>query len=105
MCWGIGRYISSRAKTLRSARVLFIAAIIAIFGMPVPVLSILQVAMGWDRYSSNDPSPIWMLHAFYPFFSNHDIGSAPIYGLIMLAIGLLAFQLRQTSPSPARGTP
>jgi len=104
MCWGIGRFISSRAKTLRNARLLFIASVIALFGMPVPILAILQSVLNGGYYSGG-PSPIWMLHPLYPLFDKNNIATAPIYGVLMLAIGLLAFQFRKATPIPIWARP
>lgn len=99
MTWAIGRFISSRAKSLKSARLGVIGALLVIFGLPVPILSIVNAYLNSSSpYGSN--SQIWMLHLIYPFLDKSQVGTYPIYVFTMLAIGLIAFLLSRSKRVP-----
>jgi hypothetical protein len=93
MMWGLGRAISSRAKSLKMARAGLVGAIIVFFGLPVPVISLLtynSVVYSESPYSQ----PIWAAYLPYPLFS-HNIGTAPIYAIVMILIGFAGSRLEK----------
>ncbi len=90
MLWGLARGISSRARSLKMARAGLIGAIIVLFGLPIPVLSMFTLRNDYDNsgYSSN----VWALHLMYPFSVDH-LKYAPIYAVVMVGIGLAGLAL------------
>lgn len=85
MLWGLARGISARASSLKAARSGLICALVLLFGVPLPILSLATAREGYmtgNLYSSH----LWAIYLAYPF-GNH-LATAPIYACLMVVIGL-----------------
>jgi len=90
MVWGLARGISSRSKSLKMARAGLIGAMILLFGLPIPIISLLTV----DSYGGTGyTQPEWSMSFFYPFMRHLE--TAWIYGLVMVLIGFAGLRLEK----------
>jgi hypothetical protein len=90
LLWAIGRGFSAKSKSLKLARSAMIGMTILLFGLPIPIISLLTIKEYiQDPYSL----PQWMASLFYPFIAN--LSAAPIYGGAMVLIGFAAYGLER----------
>ncbi len=86
MWWGLARFISARASSVRAARIGFISTMLLIVAIPVPVLTMIVEN---NRYShAFEPSKVWSMHLLAPLFLQEDEFKL-FFGVIELFIGIL----------------
>ncbi len=80
--WGTARMVSSGARTLRAARILFLAVLMILFPIGLPTLAILD---GLGRTSGFGPDFL-MLHPMYPLL-NAQMYTAESHAALMAVVG------------------
>ena len=89
--WSIGRWISSRAKVLRTARSLTLATILLTLAIVPMTMGILQYMPAWEA-DTDSKSSLWYVWPFAPLGGDGPFNLAAYYGLAFLALAaLLAF--------------
>jgi ABC-type transport system involved in multi-copper enzyme maturation permease subunit len=91
MWWAIGRFISSYSSALKNARVGYLAALLVVLGVPVPLIAILDAALIHSDHGGG--STIWMLHLFYPLSSPDAMRFGAIYAVGMGVVAVACLKL------------
>jgi len=84
--WGVARYTSATAGSLRGARLGLISVLVVLLAIPTPVFSVIE-ATRWD--SGPGPDPIWRGYMLFPLFGSEGAAMQGVYGLICGVLGVI----------------
>lgn len=98
MCWGFGRFVSSRASTLRNARIGLVALLIGVFGLPMPILALIASTSGFENSSS-----VFRAQLLYPL-AGPGIAYGAGYAALMALLGWAALRLERSGRAALAGT-
>jgi hypothetical protein len=89
LSWSIGQLISAARRNLKTARVLTLVVMITPpFIFPL-IMVIMRLEQPWTHSTEASTSAIWYLWPFAPLIDATLFASAWVYGLVMLALGLI----------------
>jgi ABC-type transport system involved in multi-copper enzyme maturation permease subunit len=84
--WGVARYTSASAGSLRGARLGLISVLVVLLALPTPVFSVIE-ATKWSASPGTDP--IWRGYMLFPLFGSEGAPMQGVYGLVCGVLGVI----------------
>lgn len=86
MWWGLARFISARATSVKAARIGFVSTMLLIVAIPIPIMT--MVVQAYNYQGNFQAASVYKMHVMSPLFTD-TLDSKLYIGVAELVIGIL----------------